>query len=302
MSNVPYPHNAITTLPLMRFRGVTAPPYTEAPMNGSHTQAQRDYPYIDGAGHDNVRRDPMKFSFQLQFINGLSKTSSTRLFPELFIDWQNAFIFNGAEGTLVHPIFGDVLVRPTTWSVELSANRTSGVIMSVEFIETLHDPATLQKIEGADIGIRELAQKADEAIENADINYPTGERTDSLLDLARQIDSFAFSAKLSIQGIQNQAFGIVNGLIDSVNAVQDHTEWATHDALLDFWSALGDLNERALSSVRPTANKIVDHETTIDAFAETVGNTAGEIITLNTELLGAPTIAAGTNVTYFEST
>jgi hypothetical protein len=260
MPNVPYPHNAITTLPLMRFRGVTAPPYTEAPMNGSHTQAQRDYPYIDGAGHDNVRRDPMKFNFQLQFINGLAKTSSTRLFPELFIDWQNAFIFNGSEGTLV------------------------------------------QDIEGAAIAIKELAQKADEAIESAGIEYPTGERTDSLLDLARQIESFAFSAKLSIQGIQNQAFGIVNGLIDSVNALQDHTEWATHDALLDFWSALGDLNERALSSVRPTANKIVDHETTIDAFAETVGNTAGEIITLNTELLGTPTIAAGTNVTYFEST
>jgi prophage DNA circulation protein len=269
-------------------------------MSGGHTQAQRDYPFIDAAGHDNVRRDPMRFSFTLYFINGIKKTTSTRLFPELFIDWQNAFIFNGAEGTIVHPIMGEVLVRPGQWNVELTAQRTSGVIMTVEFTETLHDPSETQDIEGAAIAIRELAQKADEAVERSFIDYPTGERTDNLLDLVNQIESFVFSAKLSIQGIQNQALGIVNGMLDDVNSLQDHAEWATHDALLDLWAGIKEIGERVgFGRPRDTAFIVLTRDMTLDEIGAEVGNTAGEIITLNPNLLGDPIISEGTSVEYF---
>lgn len=289
-------NNIIVSLPLMRFRGVGAPQYDMISSSGGHQQAQFDYPYVDAAGHDNIRRNPIQCSFRLYFLNSISPDS----FPDLFREWTDIFVFDGSLGELIHPYWGGISVRPMNWDIDVNASQTSGCVMTVAFSETLEDPTEFAEVPGAVIAMREAARKADEAIKYSDIKYPTGERTDNLLDMVNQIESFVFSARLTIEGVKNQALGIINGLIEDVESLNSNYEWATKDALLELWASVYDIEKKiGINRARKTHSRQVLYRTTMDKFASEVGNTVGEIMTLNGKLLGRPDIPAFTDVKYY---
>ena len=278
----------------MLWRGIEPPPYDTASINGGYQQSERKYPYLDGAGHDNVGANPIPMNFKLYFLNSLRPF----MFPNHFGTWRDAVIRDGSPGDLVHPLLGKVRAVPVSWQVELAAQKTSGVIMTVSFSTTIEDPEADAAVAELVVDMQQLAAAADEDLEVLDIDYPSGERTDSLLDLMKQIESAAFSARLSIQGMANQAKGIVDGLVESVERLNDHAAWAASFNLKELGNSLEKLANQK-PTPRATATIVLQHDSTLDEVAAQVGNTVGEVVTLNPKLLRAPIIRAGEAVVYF---
>lgn len=284
----------------MTFRGLVSPPYDIANFSGSFSLAQKRYPYVDGASFDNVGRDPIPMSFKLYFLNTLGED----LFPELFEKWVNGLILDGRVGELEHPLLGSMNVMPKSWSVQLSANTTSGIIMDVSFIETIQDPenATSSTIVAEFPVVRVAAAAVDQDYSKLNLKWPDGARTDSLLDLVDQIEGLVFSARLTAEGVLNQAIGFIDNLLDSVENIASNSSriWALVTNLTLISNSFRDIKERlGLQSEREVAQRTYEFNVSIDAVAADTGNSVGEIMTLNTSLLGQPTVPAGKPVSYF---
>jgi prophage DNA circulation protein len=299
------PNSIILGLPKMTFRGIESPPYDLVTSTGGWRQEELTFPYVDVSGHDNLGRKSMPFEFKLYFLNtagGTLSSPSSALFPDLWNQWREAFIFNGDPGELVHPLFGPIEVRPTDWDIELSSNRQSGVIMTVSFSETNLDPEAVAEINALAVNLGDAAKAADQNRENIGIAYPDGERTPDLTELIGQLEGLIFSTRLTVGGYINQALGVVSGLIDLIELSQDTAKWAAVDVHLQVWNGLKDLGERlGIETPRPIATVFVGHKTSIDELAQNLGNTVGEIMSLNENLLGKPDVPAESTVKYFAS-
>lgn len=295
MQEIGIPSNAITALPVLSWRGLDTPPYTMANVSGGHRLAKRAWPYVDGAGHEHTGREPLVMPAKFYFVN----TVQRRLFPELFTEWVDAVVFDPTEDKLEYPLLGKLDARVQTWAVTAEATNTGGVIMDITWVETILDPEAQFEFAGVTASLHEAARKADEHMANLSIDFPTGERTTSLTDLVGQINGLVFSTRLTVEGAINQALGFVTKIFETVDAVQDFGKWALMDALGELYAGLKALGEPATKAVRPTAVLVLGQDESLDAVASTVGNTVGEIITLNPGLLGSPMIEKGTSVSYF---
>lgn len=287
--------NAITELPVMSWRGIPAPPYDVAGYSGRHDQAPRNWPYIDGAGHDHTGRSQFQCTFKLYFINTLVFDA----FPDLYNDWVNAVVFDGSPDKLKHPLLGELDAVPVDFSVELVAGVTAGVIMNVTFEETVLDPNVQLEPKSVQANLKAMAAAADSA--GAELpDYPDGVRTDDLLDTLDQIESSIYSLRTSVDGLVNQGLGIINGALDNLEQLQDHAQWATHDLFVNLYNGIKDLGERiGARTQRQTSLYLVSSNTTLDTVATEVDNTVGELMTLNPTLLGKPDVDEGVEVVYF---
>jgi hypothetical protein len=307
------PNNAIGGLERLSYDHLLAPPYDDVSFNWSHRLAQRLYPYIDSAGHDWVGRSPLQVTAKWYFLNSLEESA----FPERWDRWRE-LLFSSEARTLAHPVLGRFHARVVDCQVQFDAKTRSGVIATVSWVETLKDPNAAQEFKPSQVNITKVAAKADDAmaaVQNipaqstgqADtvqtakrIKYPDGLRTDSLLDLARLVDSALFSANLTLSGAVTQAQGIVEGIVDLTDNVNDHTAYALRDLCVQMWNGLQDIGERAgADTARATGTISYAWEITIDAAAEALGNTTTELIGLNLSLVSAATIPPGTIIIYY---
>src|SRR3990172_2799142 len=198
----------------------------------------------------------------------------------------------------MHPLFGKVRARPTTWSVELSAERTSGIVMDVSFIETFDDMPPAEAIAALTMSLTELAAAADKGLAKLGYEWPTGERTDSLADLLKQVQSLAFSARLTYTGMMNQAIGTVDRIVDDVDKMTDWDKWSTTNNLMELRNGMVDLGQKFASQARKMKEQVVAIATTLDSMAD--GHTSvNDLIALNPTLVGQPTVPAGTSVKLF---
>ena len=293
------PMSAVLGLPPMTWRRLTSPPYDIANFRGGHIQAPREYPFIDGSGHEWTGQKDKVFDFTLYFLNELGDD----LFPNSFNEWFEAFAIDGEPDSLFHPLLGEVDARPLDWDVELSTKRESGVIFKVKFTDTILDPEEVAEVAVAILNLEEAAVAVDEDMEILKVDWPTGQRVDSALDLARQLASLAFSARLTIEGMVNQAKAILGGVIDDVLALNDHATWALDTNLKSMFVAVEAIGEAAGvdKGGREVGFHLTTFERSIDDFATSKKNTVGEIYTLNFHLVGQPSIPKGTSVKYFAS-
>lgn len=300
------PNSIILGLPKMTWRNIVAPPYDMANSSGGWRQSEQAYPFIDVPGHQNVGRKSIPLTFKLYFLNtasGHTEKSTGQnddLFPKLWEKWRDAFIYDGTPGKLVHPIHGTMDVVPMEWDIELSADRQSGIIMTVNFAETNLDPEADAEVEAIAVNLKDAARAADAAREEIGIDYPNGEREPGLFEFIGQIEGLIFSSRLTIGGYINQALGVVSGVIDLLELSQDTAKWAAVDIHIQLWNGLKDLGERVGVEVpREIGATVIGYDTSIDEVARDLGNTVGEIMSLNEELLGQPQVPAGSTVKYF---
>jgi prophage DNA circulation protein len=289
--------NIINDLPTLTWRGIEAPPYDMASLSGSFSLAERRFPYIDGATHDDVGRNPIPMGFQLHFIN----TLGVELFPELFDRWVRAVITDGSAGDLEHPILGLVSARPAKWDLELTSKRTAGVVMTVNFIETIVDPST----DDADFGgiildAKAAAEAVDQDYSKLKLKWPDGARTDDLTQLVAQVDGLITSTSRTAFGAVTRATGFVGGLIEDVDSIGNNLTYGLRDNLIGVWTSLKNIEEQLGVKEERTVGETVFIETVgLDEAASEVGNTVGELMALNSNLLGKPTIPGGTTVKYY---
>lgn len=278
----------------MTWRGLESPPYDSASFSGSFSLAERRYPYIDGAAHESVGRDPTPMNFRLHFLNNLGKN----YFPELFNKWLNAVAIDPSPGKLQHPVFGYTLAYVKNWSVDLNAGMTSGAILQVSFIETLSDPASaidsLFDVGGGVAALRSAAEAADQDYSDLGIPLPAVMPAPSLLDMVKQIEGFVSSARNRVEGYLNQSLGAVEAVIDAVESVGGNAKWALAGNLITLWNGIKLLADRNGIETRIIARLHIEFRTNIDRVAEATGNTVGELIGLNPKYLSSPTIPKST--------
>jgi hypothetical protein len=292
------PWNAIADLPAMTFRGLTAPPYDMANFSGSFSLAEKRYPYIDGALYSNVGRDPIPMQFKFYFLNTLGEG----LFPDLFEKWVDGVILNGSAAELQHPLLGVINAMPKSWSVQLSAKVTSGIVLDVTFVESIQDTekSTSSTVDIEFPVIRAAAKAADADYSKLDLKWPDGARTTSLSDLIGQVEGLIFSTTLTAAGMINQATGFVGGLIDAV--VPSNSNWALRSNLITTWNGLREMGKKVGDAAeRTVAIQSYAIPVSLDSVAADVGNTVGEIITLNTFLVGSPMVPPGIDIRYFKT-
>ena len=289
-------NSTVGELPKMTWRGLAAPPYSEASFSGSFSLAERRYPYIDGASHENVGRDPMPMGFRLLFLNNLGKD----LFPNLFQEWFNAVAIDKTPGKLRHPVYGLVWAMVKNWNVDVSADRTSGAILEVSFIESNPDIGLGTESLDVSIGnLRATAEAVDRDYRALEIPWPSGTSETSLLDIVKKIDSMAQMTRDTLEGYIEQSLGTVEAVIDSVESVGTNAKWALGGNVISFWNSLKDLAESAGIETRVIGNYAITQDSSFDRVSRETGNTVGELIGLNDSLLGSPKIPAGSVVRYY---
>lgn len=290
--------NIIADLPELSWRGLTAP-CEVAPYDFSHTQAQRKWPYIDGAGHDHTGRDPLRFTCRLYFINTLFGLAQFAQYPDNWISWREA-LFDGTAGELVHPDLGTLSARVLSGHVDIKAQTRNGIIVDVTFEEDVADPDKASIFTDPNVNIEEAAAAADAAMATAGISYPDGESTSSLMGLVDQVKGAVFSTGLTFSGMVTRAEGIINTIVEDVESLNDVSKHPVADCCRRMFAALKDF-QRSVEKLaaRSTATKVVTHDTTLTAFASEVGNTVDEIMGLNLSALNKPKVYKGTRLTYY---
>lgn len=293
------PHNVLLGLPLLQWRGIESPPYDLANFRVKHNQSPRRFPYVDGAGHDHTGRDEIPMSFRLHFINTLAPGAAVQLFPDLFEQWQEALL-DGSSGDLRHPIRGPLRARVQDFEVDIDAKKSmAGGWITVNFTDTLDDPAEQTQFQPLENNITALAEAADSALEATGIEFPEGVG-EPLADLLQQTEGFLFSSTLTIGGVINQVKGQIQQVVDTLDAVDNAANLAARDVVTQLYGALLDAQDAlGAGTSRATSEVTFSFVTTLTAVATEVDNTVEELMGLNTGLLRSPSIPAGTAIKFY---
>ncbi len=291
---MPTAADVLAALPLLTWRGLSAPCLL-APFDFSHSQAERRYPYVDGAGHDHTGMDPLKFSARLAFIETVEAGSFTGRWPA----WREA-LFDGSSGDLEHPLLGTIRARVLQGHVDLKAESRAGIFVDVTFSSTLDDPSLPAAITGADFALDTVVAAASSAAAHFGISYPDGEATTTLAGAFKALKGAIFGATLTLNAAIGQVLGNVDTMISAAEALDDPLAWPAVDLLTQLYAGLVDLKQRAERIVaRAVGSLVVTGPTTLDAFATAQGNTLSEVMGLNLQALRAPLVTKGTRLYFY---
>jgi len=303
-------NDAILRLSPLKWRGI-AVWASSIDTTFSHTQVARNYPYVPIPAHDNTGF-AVGVSATLHFLN----TIEPGMYPEKWTEFRDAY-FDGTLGPLEHPDFGEFTAVPTEGSMRITAQSTAGVLVTVAW-ERSREAAN----EEADFGTaggqsEESAEAADEALAELDIEYPDGEGDTSLGETVGQIEGAAFSLGQEVGGAINQAKGAVAARINALDLIGQ--AWAFADPtgrdanatnparavaetnLFALFESLGKKGEDAAKKARPTGVYLVRSPTPLASLAASLGNSVGDLLTLNTSLASSPNVLAQAKVVYYTS-
>lgn len=301
-------YNVIGALPELQWRGLDPVPVEEASYDFSHDQAERKYPYIDGAGHDWTGRGPIKFTAKLCFSNTLQPD----LYPHTWEDWRAA-LFDGSAGELVHPELGTINARVLSGSVKITAHNRAGIWVDVTWVESIKDPTKPPgDFSVLPISLQQAAAAVDVGCELLGIDYPRVEDppTTNLLGAILAIEGSLFSAGLVVRGMINQVLGAIKQIMFGIELLEPGTNnlaspfnvWALRNNLEVVADGLLGMQQNPGADARPTGSITLATSTTLDDFANRVNNTVAEVIELNPGALGKPSVPAGTVLLFYKAT
>jgi len=118
------------------FRDISFP-VSSFQLGFSQDIAQHKRPDQDGAFIEATGRNPLTFQATIPFVFGLAKGSNEtwkNLYPEQHAKFLAAMA-DRRKGKLVHPSFGEVIVKPVSCQSTLTPERRNGETVSADWIE-----------------------------------------------------------------------------------------------------------------------------------------------------------------------
>lgn len=302
----------LPTLRRLTWRGIEALFVSKAPYSVTQRQAVRQYPYLNIPGHDNTGHDGAAIQVELHFNEALQPGS-------YFQDWPKfrAALYDGASGPLVHPDLGEIRAVVQSFSPDVTAQNRGGIIVQVAWAQTRDSPDEAPNASPPAPDAKEVAKAADAAIgalrikypdglgetdialAQVPILYPDGSAEGSVFDLVNGvIGSFSLAATI-LTGKVNQASLLLSQMVQGIQDLDDPEAWPGVNNLIQASASLKDAADKVMAAERPKASKTLTADTTLDAFAEAVGNTLTEVADLNPSALFSPIVDKGTTLYYF---
>lgn len=275
--------------------GLTAP-CLETSFDGGHDQAERKYPYVDGAAHDNTGRTPYSVRATLVFNN----TIASDLLPARLQKWLDA-LENGKIDGLSHPVLGNIFARVMTWSATVDPSKDrGGITLQVTWAESFFDPTELTvRLPGTELSPKVYGKALDQAMALTSYTVPDGLGFESFEGAVNNLNTLP---KQSLDYTREAER--IAGYADTVSL-----EVAVRDLLRDV--PVGYLSEALTMGLRAQAatgasekyrnvqQRTLPYDVSLDAFALQAGNTFEDVLGLNASLITGPMIKAGTAISFY---
>jgi hypothetical protein len=270
---------------------------TDVSYAGGHERPKREYPYVDGAGHDYTGRIAYTGTVEFLFINTIPPYN---WYPDLWSQFRE-ILEHPDPMDFDHPDLGTIRVVILPFTVRMTAQSPAGISGSFQWEEHIDNLDEKIVYLGPDIALPALAREIDNFMGALEIPYPDGTGDDALSfsQALDNLEGFAFGLKLSAQGYINNLSNTVKDVIATTEKLQGHIAWALHDHLVALWDGLEKLKLEEKLTARATQVYTVPFDTTLDRVAREVGNTVNELIGLNLTLTRSPLVPKGTRVTFF---
>lgn len=254
----------------------------------------------DGAQVEATGRMPYQFTVRAYFLEGLtpgSNESWADLYPQGWLAVKG-YLERRDTGTFVHPLYGNITCKPVTWQADFNSEIRSGVIVNMEFIETIDDSNSTTNLAPSVVsGTTASAGNLDNAMIGLSIPDQDMLGYDSYADANAGIISSG-----PLQGLALIS-KMTNGLLNVADEVFDLDD--SYASLLDnIYQYVDSLNSLALEfqlEDKDTSIHTTVFDTTLASVAGEVGNTIDDIISLNPSLVSYAILMSGTQVAYYNS-
>lgn len=276
--------------------------------SGGQRQAERIFPYLDSAAHEPTGREPYRVRVRLAFLN----TWRQNMYPGAWSSWRQRFQ-DRVSGKLRHPDIGILSAAMVSFSYVLDGRMPHGVIVDVEFVETIEDIDAPAEFEFKAGSSAEIAEEVDNAMAVMGLSYPSGMGSvagaiariakipaEAIGEVSAQIES-TIGQVFQIQQAVEAAVASAATLPDQArDAVQNSVERIALDGLLaSLWDSLKSDKAKIEKAAKPTKVHTVEADSTLGNISFKLGADLAGIIQLNPSLLAAPTVPKGTAVKYF---
>jgi hypothetical protein len=276
--------------------GTLTAPCIETSFDGGHDQAERKYPYVDGAAHDNTGRTPYSVRATLVFNNSIASD----LLPARLQKWIDA-LEDGTINNFGHPVLGNFDARVMSWSgtVDPSKDR-GGITLQVTWVESFVDPTALSlRLPGTELSPKVYGKALDQAMQLTGYSVPDG----------LGFESFELSVN-NLETLPKQSLDYsreaerIAGYADTVSlqvAVKD----LLRDVPVEWLSECLTMGLRAQAATGASQNYRnvqqiqLPNDISLDAFAKLYGNTFEDALGLNAGLVTGPIIKAGTPLAFY---
>jgi hypothetical protein len=300
-----------------KFRDVSFP-VTNITTEFSHDQVVHERPDKDGAKVEATGRKALQISATAVFYNFIVPGKKEEWQGPLYPGVYNRFIVAFADrrtGVLVHPLRGEIRVKPVSFKSSLTADTRGGESVEVTWIETSGGQEESNAIYSYSAGINTGIKAA------ASLDGALGLMNPDPRLQNKETEGFSFEKAMrdvqnaigSVQRITDQAYLKVNQYLSKINAilyrvtlVMDSIERLGN---VQSWPAVRSgqaliANLRLLAKSveqqnRVTKAYIVQTDMTLGLVAKTLNNDPGDIIMLNPRYAGSPVIAKGSLIRYY---
>jgi hypothetical protein len=276
--------------------GALTAPCLETSFDGGHDQAERKYPYVDGAAHDNTGRTPYSIRATLVFNN----TIASDLLPARLEKWLDS-LENGKIDGLSHPVLGNMFARVMTWSATVDPSKDrGGITLQVTWVESFFDPTELTvRLPGSELSPKVYGKALDQAMQLTGYSVPEGLGFESFELAVNNLSTLPTQSLDYTREAERIA-----GYADTVSlqvAVKD----LLRDVPVEWLSECLTMGLRAQAATGASQNYrnvqqiTLPNDISLDAFAKLYGNTFEDALGLNAGLVTGPIIKAGTSLAFY---
>lgn len=292
------------------WRGIPFP-VTAFRVRLSHDIAQHKRPDQDGARVESTGRNPLVFSAQIPFRNGIRRgPNESWVSGTLYTEGWRRFLdamADRSKGMLQHPALGRIQCKPVSADSELTAQKRDGEDVTAEWIEFSDDEAASNAILAAGAPVGQAVTEAANldtiladlaAIKAKDPDYGKISLEEAMRRVAGVVDTVSLMSRKTFGMIDRIGYRL-NAIGEAIKSAQDPQNWAAKESINRLRAALHAVKQQALKAQKDTRFYIVPNDTTLASLAPRLSNKVTDLVRLNPALVSAPMVTRSTAVRYF---
>lgn len=284
-------------------------PITRIRMSLAHDLVEHKYWGVDGGRVEDTGVAPIRISAQIPITNKVfpgknEKWAAGTLYPEGLRNLLVAFA-QRKSGLLQHPEFGQIACKAERMDVDITGDRRNTAMVDASWVETLDDEVVSNIVESPVAEMELEAESLDASQEDLKALAPTlPEYEETFADFARavaavgdQVGLLAYRAGGRIDSIIYRA----NAVGDSIDRARTALTWPAKQNIERIQAAARDLRGKLLEVSKDIALYRVPADTTLSGVLNSLpeGNTIGDLVKLNPQLMTKPTVPQGTLVRHY---